>query len=234
VIAFRRSARLLRDVDVARAPRPEFERALRTELFGAGIATRSTSTSSTAALDDVDAVVVTADDELAERRARVSSRRTTWLASAALIAVAVGIVAVVGVQVRDDQVDVSDAPPASVVAEAQAACARFNETAFGDLGRDRVVGNQNDEQFVDREAAQRLTRQMQSALATFAAELQSAGVEAPEVFARLDVAASNAAGALAQAQTGSLDQAAEDMRLIETELVDVERALGSEGIVGCL
>jgi hypothetical protein len=222
----RRSKELLRGVDAPRAPRPAFAHALREELFGAATVSTPTTT------DDEDVVVdAVAPDVVALQPRR--PQRTRWFLAAASIALTVGAVATVVVRSQNDQVDVSQAPPA-VVADTEAACARFEAAAFGDVTREELVGSSNDATLTELETARALITELRSALAAFAAELEAAGIDHPDVFASLDVARGEAASALAHLDRGSLDQAAEEARLVETELIDLERALAEVGVVACL
>jgi hypothetical protein len=221
----RRTARLLRDIDAPRAPRPEFDRALRTDLFG-------TNAAAVPEADDEPVVEPVAPDVVVPIRR--PNRRSRWLAAAAVVALAVGIVTVVELQSGDDRVDVSSRPPASVVADIRTACARFNASAFGNVGRAGLIGDGNEDLLADVARARELLTGLRAALASFAAELQAAGVDNDALFSSLDVARADAALALRDLDQGSSNQAAEDARQVESELIQIERALGDVGVVGCL
>ena len=88
----------------------------------------------------------------------------------------------------------------------EAACSRFDQTAFSDVDRAALLGI-NDAALPDVATARVRTTQLQRALAAFEADLQASGIDDSDLVARLEVAKAFTDSAVPRSiEAGALDR----------------------------
>jgi hypothetical protein len=211
---------LLTQVGHPRPPRPEFERALREELFGTEPLTEMQP--------EADAVDVVVDGSVAAPRHWSSRRILAVAAIAASIVIAVGWLAV---SLRhNDNVEVQGTTQRASV---QAACQHFNDTAFADASRSQLLGPLNGQALADPATARTRIERLRAALATLADQLRQAGVINAGISEQLVLAEGNASRALGTLQAGN-PGVPEQLKEVENQLEAVQEALTRRGIASCL
>src|SRR5262249_31243849 len=132
---------------------------------------------------------------------------------------------------HNDHVHVEHKVPATSV---PAACRNFNDAAFSDVSRPALLGPANAGAFADATSARTRIETVHNALLTFAADLDRAGIQTPDVQRALALAAGKAAQALEFVRIGRMGGVPAAMREVETELEATREALAREGILECL
>jgi len=213
--------KLLADVGRPLPPRPEFERALREELFGTERTTERQPESAPVA-------VAVVDGSVAAPRHWSARRILAFTAIAASVVIGVGWLAVA--LRHNDKVEVQGTTQRSSV---QAACQRFNDTAFADVSRSQLLGPLNRQALADPATARTRIETLRAALATFADQLRRAGVTDTGISEQLVLAQGNASRALGTLQAGN-PGVPDQLKEVENQLEAVQEALTRKGIASCL
>jgi hypothetical protein len=225
---------LLADLDRPRAPREEFARALHDELLGDELVMPPTSLPAPSALrhhaDSADdhAPPLAVLEAAPRPRPRSVGRRRWFAAVAATVALlaGVGIWSAIG---GDDAPRVAARPP-----NIKAVCTRFNRTAFAEVPRSRLLGPDNAPLFTDAPTARRLVTTLRGALATMIDDFKANGIADADVTSALRLAIGDADTALGSVEAGRVNSIGAEVAGVEFALLQVERALAADGIVGCL
>ncbi len=221
---------LLDGLDRPRSPRAAFDQALRNELF------REQADGRSPARDREADVVIDLEPRTAEREARRKRRKPGQLIVAAAVIAILALGTLIAVtELGSDNNNVATRTGTETAQQTAAACARFDEKAFGTIGRQELLGPNRETAFRDRSKTQRAITELTAALAAFPAELRAAGISDPEVTRLLAQAHAASAAALDQLQRGLAIQVPRSkVAGIDVFLVDVQRRLIALGVAECL
>jgi hypothetical protein len=221
-----RAQQLLEGLDRPRAPRPEFDRSLRAELFGAEAAARDVEPD----------VVVDLEPRAAEREQREHRRRPGQMIVAAAVVALLALGTLLAVtQLGSDDGDVATRTGSQIEQQASVACSRFNENAFATFGRQELLGPNREAAFRDRAKVQRAMTELTTALQAFPGVLRAAVISDPEVTRLLTQANVVSAATLEQLRLGAAIPRPRSMVAeIDVLLVDLQRRLIALGVTRCL
>jgi hypothetical protein len=212
----------LKSVDRNRLPRPEFDAALRGELFEQKSRTARRDT------DDAEIVDLATFEPIKLRPKTRVTRRVVLIGVAAALVVIIG--ASVALRKGGGHPQVSTVSKPSVAN----ACQTFAATAFSGLTRAQLLGGFNNSALSDSGTARKRVETLSTALSAFRTNLESAGVHDNATLATLDAAQGFATRALSMINAGSLGAAADSVKEIGTQLEATQRDLTRLGIASCL
>jgi hypothetical protein len=223
---------MLKAVDQAREPRPEFARRLHEELFGVGSLAEIVPSHDARELGGPEVVeaVEVAELDAAPRRttSRTVKRRIALVAIAASIAVAFGSIVVLARR------GPSHPPTAVSKPSVEQACRTFNANAFSGLTRTQLLGDFNNSALADAATARSRTETLLAALRSFSADLEQAGVKDGATLGTITTSEGFATRALGLIDQNSLAAGADSLKEIGTRLDEVQRDLTTIGVARCL